>query len=105
MRVKTRYFAFIREKIGRDSEIFDLDEGSTVHDFIGYIQARYREKLGDVFEADGLRAGFAIALNGENLDRSLWRQTRLKDGDVVVILPPIAGGVHSKLGSLTPLCP
>ncbi|MEM2237112.1 MAG: MoaD family protein [Candidatus Caldarchaeum sp.] len=92
MKIQTRYFAFMREKLGRDSEEFELHEGATVQDFIEVFKAKYAEKLSDLFEAEGLKTGFALALNGENLDKPRWRQTKLKEGDVVVILPPIAGG-------------
>ncbi|MEM4280920.1 MAG: MoaD family protein [Candidatus Caldarchaeum sp.] len=92
MKIKTKYFAFMREKLGRDSEEFELNEGATVQDFIEVFKAKYAEKLSGLFEAGSLKTGFALALNDENLDRLRWRQTRLQEGDVVVILPPIAGG-------------
>jgi thiamine biosynthesis protein ThiS len=45
-----------------------------------------------LFDGPVLRKGFAVAVNGENVDMANWKNTRLKDGDVVVVLPPIAGG-------------
>ncbi|MCS6769472.1 MAG: MoaD family protein [Candidatus Caldarchaeum sp.] len=105
MKVATKYFAFLRERVGKDAEIFEMPEGSTVADFIELVKSVHGDKLQNDFTGVGLRAGFALAVNGENVDRTLWRTTKLRDGDVVVILPPIAGGGHLKLGSLTPLCP
>ncbi|MCX8201877.1 MAG: MoaD family protein [Candidatus Caldarchaeum sp.] len=104
MKVSTRYFAVIRERLGKSLEEFELPDGSTVADFLAAFRKKYSDKVGDLFEASGLRAGFAVALNGENIDPRTWREVSLKDGDVVVILPPIAGG-YLKLGSLTPRWP
>lgn len=92
MKVFTKYYAFIRERLGRSDEEFELEEDSTVADFLKLLSEKYAGKLVGLFEGPVLRKGFAVAVNGENVDMSDWNTTRLKDGDVVVILPPIAGG-------------
>jgi len=104
LKVRTRYYAFIRERIGKEAETIDLKEGSTVADFLEQLRKIYPDRLTGVFESGTLRSGFSVAVNGETLDRANWRKITLNDGDEVVILPPIAGG-HLKTGSLTPLCP
>lgn len=93
LKIQTKYYAVLRERLGKSSEEFDLPEGSSILDFLEKLRETYGRVLADLFEGGGLRAGFALALNGENLDRSLWASTRLKEGDVVVVLPPIAGGL------------
>lgn len=104
LKVITRYYASIREKLGKSVEEFELKDDASVIDFLEAFRAKYKGLVDNFFDADGLRSGFAVALNGESLEPNAWRNTRLKDGDVVVILPPIAGG-HLKLGSRTPLWP
>ena len=95
MRVHTRFYAFLREKVGRSEDTLELEEGATIADFLKQISEKYGEIVGrDIFDEDGsLRSGFAVALNGENVRREEWGTTKLKDGDLVVILPPIAGGL------------
>lgn len=93
LKIQTKYYAVLRERLGKTSEEFELPQGSTVTDFLEKLRQVYGGVLGDLFEGGGLKTGFALALNGESLDKSLWASTRLKDGDVVVILPPIAGGL------------
>ncbi|MEM1775977.1 MAG: sulfur carrier protein ThiS [Nitrososphaerota archaeon] len=39
-----------------------------------------------------LRDGINVAVNGDVVPRSRYEQTLLRDGDEVVIIPPIAGG-------------
>jgi molybdopterin synthase sulfur carrier subunit len=92
MKVYTKYYAFIRERLGRSDEEFELEEGSTVADFLKLFSEKYAGKLMGLFDGPVLRKGFAVAVNGENVDLANWKNTRLKDGDVVVVLPPIAGG-------------
>ncbi|GBC69819.1 hypothetical protein HRbin01_01523 [archaeon HR01] len=105
MRVVTRFFAFMREMAGRETDEITLAEGATLTDFLKVLRERYRGSLDRVFGVDGgLRPGFAVALNGETVGRERWDTLLLKDGDLVVILPPISGG-YLKLGSLTPRCP
>ncbi len=94
MRISTRFYAFLREMTGRDSDTFTLDEGSTIVDFLKAVRERYGASLASIFGVDGvLRSGFAVALNGDSVERGQWGRTFLRDGDTVVILPPIAGGL------------
>ena len=94
IRVTTRFYAFIRERVGKQEEVIELSDEATVGDFLKKLAEKYeRELMGYVFDSDKrLRSGFAIALNGENLNPEELLSRKLKDGDVVVILPPIAGG-------------
>ena len=92
MKITTKYYAFIRERLGRSTEEFELQEGSTIADFLKLLSERHGGNLVGVFEGAVLRRGFVVALNGENVEQARWGSTRLKDGDVVVVLPPIAGG-------------
>jgi len=38
------------------------------------------------------RRRVAVARNGEVVPRSAWEATRLRDGDAVEVLAPVAGG-------------
>lgn len=93
MKVETRFYAFLREATGVERDSFELEEGATVGDLLRAIAARYERLAGLVFEgAPRLRRGFALALNGENVELDKVDEIRLREGDTVVILPPIAGG-------------
>jgi molybdopterin synthase sulfur carrier subunit len=96
MRITTRFFAFLREMAGRETDEVTVAEGATIHDFLKVLREKYSGIFDRIFQADGLlKPGFAIALNGETVDREGWGNISLKDGDLVVILPPIAGGLAS----------
>lgn len=77
--VRLRYFASIREVLGRRDEEIEVPEGSTVADVW--------ERL--VASQPALRAQrFRPAVNEEYVDA----QTALVAGDEVVFIPPVSGG-------------
>lgn len=90
MRVRTLYFARLRELTGRDQEELEVPEGATCEEVVRSIAERYGEPLRRYLfdESGGLRRSLAIALNGERVNP----ETRVRDGDTVVVIPPISGG-------------
>ena len=81
MRVRVLYFAVVRERLGCDEETLELADGATV-------EAAWRELEQKHPELGGLRAVVKLAVNEEFAapDRAL------ADGDVIAIIPPVAGG-------------
>jgi MoaD family protein len=90
LKVKTLYFARLRELTGREAEELDVTEGSRCIDVVRAIAERYGEGLRRYLfdESGALRRSFAIALNGERAAP----ETEVRDGDTVVVIPPISGG-------------
>jgi molybdopterin synthase catalytic subunit len=80
--VRILYFAVVRERIGCDSEEISIETGvTTVGRLLEELERRH-PVLG------GLRGALKAAVNEEfaPLDRTL------ADGDVVALIPPVAGG-------------
>ena len=90
MRVRTLYFARLRELTGKEAEEFDVPEGSRCIDVVRAIAERYGEDLRRYLfdESGSLRRSFAIALNGERATP----EAEVREGDTVVVIPPISGG-------------
>jgi MoaD family protein len=90
LRVRTLYFARLRELTGREAEEFDVPEGSRCIDVVRAIAERYGEDLRRYLfdESGSLRRSFAIALNGERATP----EAEVREGDTVVVIPPISGG-------------
>jgi len=88
--VKTFYFARLRELTGKEAEEFDVPEGSRCIDVVRAIAERYGEDLRRYLfdESGSLRRSFAIALNGERATP----EAEVREGDTVVVIPPISGG-------------
>jgi MoaE-MoaD fusion protein len=81
MKVEVLYFAVVRERLGRDSEAVELPAGATAASLIGELERRHPALA-------ALRPAIKLAVNEEFAppDRVL------ADGDVVALIPPVAGG-------------
>jgi MoaD family protein len=78
-RIETRYFAILRELSGRSGETMET-RAATAHDLFEELKHRHGWP--------GTRQAFRVAVNNELREWS----APLKHGDVVSILPPVAGG-------------
>ncbi len=81
MRVRVLYFAVVRERLGRDEEEVELPAAADVG-------AAWRELERRHPELSALRPVVKLAVNEEfaAADRAL------ADGDVIALIPPVAGG-------------
>ena len=79
MKIKIQYFAQIREERGVSSEILTTDV-ETAKELYFHLQKEYRFNL----STDLVK----VAVNDEFV---AW-DTKLKDNDSVVFIPPVAGG-------------
>ena len=79
VRVHLRYFAGIREALGRRDEALDVPDGATVADVWERLVARH-PALRD--------QRYRPAVNQDYVDPA----TALRDGDEIVFIPPVSGG-------------
>ena len=85
MDVRLVYFAWVRERIGREAETITLPANvSTIGGLLNYLQ-----NLGDNYayalEAEGV---VRTAINHEHADSD----TTIQTGDEIAIFPPMTGG-------------
>lgn len=114
--VKVRYFASLRELLGNTKEEeYEFDDGTTLMDLLLVrIPERHRNaskswkerifatERGEIkFEKNGtpiLRGYYLILVNGRAYssisedERHPGLRYKLKDGDKIVVLPPVGGG-------------
>lgn len=81
MRVDVLYFAVVRERLRRDSEKLDLADGACVADVWRELERRHPE-------LSALRLVVKLAVNEE----FAAAERVLADGDVLALIPPVAGG-------------
>lgn len=91
--VETRYYAYLREVTGVREEKITLEDGATVATLIEALTKKYGPKFRDyVLKANmELRQNIAIAVNDVKVSEAPLKKV-LRDGDRVVIIPPISGG-------------
>jgi len=96
IKVHTRYYALLREHTKKQEESLELPSGSTPMGLITAVLERYGEGLRRYLldEAGRLRSSITVAVNGEKVPRERLEEMQLKEGDEVVIIPPISGGSY-----------
>jgi molybdopterin synthase sulfur carrier subunit len=84
MKITVRYFALLRELMGRESEVLLWDDAEpTVERLRGHLADRAPAR------AELLRGGtLLVAVNREYAAAN----TGLRDGDEVALFPPVSGG-------------
>ncbi len=80
-KVTVRYFASIRELIGKRSEIRDVSERTTAGDLVDTIVTDYPA-------VEGMSRTSRIMVNHEYAERDRV----LSDGDEIAMIPPVSGG-------------
>jgi molybdopterin converting factor subunit 1 len=81
MRVHVRYFAVVRERLGRETEEIDLPDGADVRAALDALSGRHPSLA-------ALRPYLQVAVNQESAPAT----TLLADGDELALIPPVAGG-------------
>jgi molybdopterin synthase sulfur carrier subunit len=92
MNVTVKAFADVRELLGREL-VISIREGETVRQLLHILGKKYPGFLPRILEHDGqLRPYVNILENGRNIRSLNDLDTRLAEGDVIAIFPPLAGG-------------
>jgi molybdopterin synthase sulfur carrier subunit len=86
MNIRIRYFASLRETVGKSEEILILHDGATVADVRALLVERY-PRLQPILER---------SLSAVNRSYVL-KETVLHDGDELVFIPPMGGGCQEFL--------
>lgn len=94
MKVTVKFFTSLREIVGKAKEEIELSGVVTV----GELLRRLGERYGDGFvryvydERGVVRGHLSFLVNGEGVAARRGLRTRLRDNDVLAILPPVGGG-------------
>ena len=89
MKVNIRYFAIVREALGRSEESRELPESTAASDLLDSLIAE-APRIG------GMRRSLMLMVNQEYVDADYV----LQDGDEFVLVPPVSGGEIKEAGRL-----
>ena len=102
MRITVQFLGNIRETTGTREQTFDISE-PTVQALVDRMTTEYGEdfKRTLIHTSTGkVSSSVVIALNGVDIEALKGVKTDLKEGDIVAIFPPVAGGsITGALGS------
>jgi molybdopterin synthase sulfur carrier subunit len=94
LKIEVRLFANLRELTKTKTVVENIKSGTSVGDILQKIcerlGAKFREQVLD--ERGGPNENVKILLNGQNIVFLQGVATKLKDGDVIAIFPPVGGG-------------
>lgn len=92
IRVKVRLFATLRDVFKDDETELKLRINDTIRDLLEAL-CNSTERRHELLDKSGnLRPYVKILKNGRNIDFLSGTDTRLADGDIVAVFPPIGGG-------------
>lgn len=95
MKITLHTILGIKEIVGNRLTEIDLPQGSTIGDFLNYMKDKWGDKLvGRLFDPNSgaVLPYVRIMVNGQTIDYLQGTETLLKEGDEVLILPPVSGG-------------
>lgn len=81
MKIQVLYFAALRERLNRTEEWLDLPDGATAGAALALLSSRYAPVA-------GLSGVLRVAVN----EAFAPAEQPLQDGDVLALVPPVAGG-------------
>jgi MoaD family protein len=95
MKVTLHTILGLKEAMGQGLTEIDLPDGSTIEDLLTYLKQRSGERLSRrLFDPDSgaVLPYVRIMVNGQTIQFLEGMETSLKEGDEVLILPPVSGG-------------
>ncbi|QLG51028.1 ubiquitin-like small modifier protein 1 [Natrinema halophilum] len=92
MEIDLRFFATFREAVGEKERTRTVDDDATVGEVLAALEAEYDDLEGRLLESGTIRPQLSVLKNGRNVVHMAGVETTLRDGDVVSVFPPVAGG-------------
>ncbi|MEM4718080.1 MAG: MoaD family protein [Desulfurococcaceae archaeon] len=90
MRILVKYLMWISQKAGVSEEYIDMDENSTLEDLLLKI-IEIRPSLRKTIQ-DALSGSAELIVLHNSVTPYNGLKTCLKEGDIVVLMPPVSGG-------------
>ena len=94
-RVRVHTILGLKQIIGKREVDIEIPAAGTVDALLSAMVRTWGEELGSYLFAEGstrLHSHIRLMVNGQDIGFLNGMETVLKDGDEVLILPPVAGG-------------
>ena len=94
MRVKVKYLTTLRELAESAEEEIEIQDSGTLNDLIEEVTSKYGEKVRNLLRLylKEVDPSIYFLINGTNARMLSGVNTKLNEGDIVAIIPPIGGG-------------
>jgi MoaD family protein len=95
LKVRVQYFGYIKNMLNKREEHFELDEGASLSDLLnklaGVHGAAFRKEVYEPGLKD-VKMGFSVTVNGVLMGQLGGVDTKLADGDNVILMSLMSGG-------------
>ena len=94
MNIKVRFEAQLRQAAGTDIADIDLDEPNSVANVFSVVSEKFGKDVSSrLLDQDGNpQRSLLVFVNDQPVANDCFNDGSLSEGDVISILPPIAGG-------------
>jgi molybdopterin synthase sulfur carrier subunit len=96
LRVTVEYLGHIKNILGsRREEEIEIEDNSSISDLLVMLSEKHGESFKKaIYEAGGkdIKSNFIATVNGYLLNQLNGVETKLKNGDHVVLMPIVSGG-------------
>jgi len=95
MKVRVHYLGFIKNLLKKGEEELELEEGALLSDLLNKIAGIYGEPFQKEVYESGLKdvkTGFVVTVNGFLMGQLHGVDTRLNEGDSVILMTLMSGG-------------
>lgn len=91
MRIKVKFFAYLRDLFGGKERDFEIETGATIQEFLDLL-CDSPELHNEIFQGRELNSNLVIFKNGTSIKGLNGLKTPLGEGDSINIFPYIGGG-------------
>ena len=95
MNVRVQYFGYIKNLVNKKEEQYELEEGASLSDLLnklaGVHGAAFRKEVYEPGLKD-VKMGFSVTVNGVLVGQLGGVDTKLADGDNVILMSLMSGG-------------
>ena len=95
LKVRVEYLGYIKNMLRKREDEFELEEGAFLSELLDKLAGIYGEPFKKEVYEPGLRdvkTGFVVTVNGVLIGQLRGVDTRLSDGDNVVLMSLMSGG-------------
>ena len=91
---KIKFFTSLREISGKKVDEIHFQRTITVNELLALLSEKYGTEFRDyIYDQKRKVQGFlSFILNDKNINKMQGLDTKLKEGDILAILPPVGGG-------------
>jgi molybdopterin converting factor small subunit len=95
LKVKVRYLGYISNLLRKRDDEFEFSEGASLSELLNKLAGIYGEAFRrEVFEPGltDVKTGFVVTVNGVLMGQLRGVNTRLSEGDNVILMTLVSGG-------------